>query len=152
MRVLILLSGGVDSSTCLAMAVNEYGKENVVALSTSYGQKHTKELESARKIADYYQVELIEIDLGKIFSYSDCSLLSHSKKEIPQGSYDKQLKESDGEKISTYVPFRNGLFLSTAASIALSRNCQLIYYGAHSDDSAGEAYPDCSVEFNEAMK
>ncbi|MCI7188764.1 MAG: 7-cyano-7-deazaguanine synthase, partial [Fusobacterium mortiferum] len=70
MRVLVLLSGGVDSSTCLAMAVDRYGKDNVVALSASYGQKHTKELESARKIASYYQIELIEINLGKIFSFS----------------------------------------------------------------------------------
>ena len=151
MRVLVLLSGGVDSSTCLAMAVDKYGKDNVVALSASYGQKHTKELESARKVANYYQVELLEINLGKIFSFSNCSLLSHSDEDIPQGSYDSQLKESDGERISTYVPFRNGLFLSTAASIALSKNCQIIYYGAHSDDSAGNAYPDCSPEFNEAM-
>ena len=151
MRVLVLLSGGVDSSTCLAMAVDRYGKDNVVALSASYGQKHTKELESARKIASYYQIELIEINLGKIFSFSNCSLLSHSDKEIPQGSYDEQLRNIDGEKLSTYVPFRNGLFLSTAASIALSKNCQVIYYGAHSDDSAGDAYPDCSPEFNEAM-
>lgn len=151
MRVLVLLSGGVDSSTCLAMAVAEYGKDNVVALSASYGQKHTKELESARKIAEFYQVELIEINLGKIFSYSDCSLLSHSDKEIPQGSYDLQLKENDGDTISTYVPFRNGLFLSTAASIALSKNCEIIFYGAHSDDSAGDAYPDCSSDFNDAM-
>ncbi len=151
MRVLVLLSGGVDSSTCLAMAVAEHGKDNVVALSTSYGQKHTKELESARKIAKYYGVELIELDLAKIFTYSSCSLLSHSEKEIPQGSYSEQLKEKEGETISTYVPFRNGLFLSTATSIAISKNCQIVYYGAHSDDSAGEAYPDCSEEFNEAM-
>lgn len=151
MKVLVLLSGGVDSSTCLAMAIEEHGRENVVALSATYGQKHTKELESARKIANYYQIELIEINLEKIFSYSNCSLLSHSDEEIPQGSYDNQLKNIEGEKISTYVPFRNGLFLSTAASIALSKNCQIIYYGAHSDDSAGNAYPDCSPEFNEAM-
>lgn len=53
--------------------------------------------------------------------------------------------------MSTYVPFRNGLFLSSAASIALSKGCEVIYYGAHSDDAAGSAYPDCSDEFNKAM-
>lgn len=151
MKVLVLLSGGVDSSTCLALAVNKYGNENVIALSSYYGQKHTKELESARKIANYYKVELIEMNLAKIFSYSDCSLLSHSDKEIPQGTYNEQLKNNESEIISTYVPFRNGLFLSTAASIALSKNCDIIYYGAHSDDVAGNAYPDCSFEFNESM-
>ena len=51
MKALVLVSGGVDSTTCLAMAVSEYGKENVVGLSVSYGQKHTKELESARNVA-----------------------------------------------------------------------------------------------------
>lgn len=151
MKVLVLLSGGVDSSTCLALAVNKYGNENVIALSSYYGQKHIKELESARKIANYYKVELIEMNLAKIFSYSDCSLLSHSDKEIPQGTYNEQLKNNESEIISTYVPFRNGLFLSTAASIALSKNCDIIYYGAHSDDVAGNAYPDCSFEFNESM-
>ena len=53
--------------------------------------------------------------------------------------------------MSTYVPFRNGLFLSCAASVALSNGCEEIYYGAHSDDAAGNAYPDCSAEFNESI-
>ena len=49
------------------------------------------------------------------------------------------------------MPFRNGLFLSSAASIALSKDCSVILYGAHADDSAGFAYPDCSPMFNDAM-
>ncbi len=151
MRALVLFSGGVDSTTCLGMAVNMYGRENVVALSMSYGQKHTKEIEASEKIAKYYEVEHIYLDLEKIFEYSDCSLLTHSGKEIPKGEYSKQLEETDGEPVSTYVPFRNGLFLSCAASIAISKNCDIIYYGAHSDDAAGNAYPDCSDEFNNAM-
>ena len=53
--------------------------------------------------------------------------------------------------MSTYVPFRNGLFLSSAASMALSLGCSVVYYGAHHDDWAGNAYPDCSLEFVEAM-
>ena len=112
MRALVLLSGGIDSTTCLAMAIDRYGKENVVALSALYGQKHTKELKAARDIANYYNIELIEIDLVKIFAYSNCSLLSHSKDEIPHSSYAEQLEETKGETVSTYVPFRNGLFLS----------------------------------------
>lgn len=151
MRALVLLSGGVDSSTCLAMAVNEYGKENVYALMAAYGQKHVKELEAARKIAAYYEVELLEIDLTKIFTYSNCSLLNHSTQEVPHGTYQEQLQNKQEAVISTYVPFRNGLFLSTAASIAISKHCDIILYGAHSDDAAGDAYPDCSEEFNTAM-
>ena len=53
MKALILFSGGIDSTTCLAMAIEKYGRENVIALSTLYGQKHTKELKAARDIAPY---------------------------------------------------------------------------------------------------
>lgn len=151
MKALVLFSGGVDSTTCLGLAIEKYGKENVTALSISYGQKHTKEIEASDNIAKYYGVEHIYLDLAKIFKYSDCSLLSHSKKDVPKESYAEQLKKSDGMPVSTYVPFRNGLFLSSAASIALSKNCSVIYYGAHSDDAAGNAYPDCSDAFNSAM-
>lgn len=151
MKVLVLSSGGVDSSTCLGMAVSKYGKENVIALSMSYGQKHTKEITCAKAVADYYGVELYSVDLAEIFKFSKCSLLQHSKEEIPKESYAEQLKKTNGAPVSTYVPFRNGLFLSTAASFALSMECSKIYYGAHSDDAAGNAYPDCSDVFNQAM-
>lgn len=151
MKALVLFSGGVDSTTCLGMAVSKYGRENVIALSVSYGQKHTKEIACSRKIAQYYQVEHLYLDLAKIFQYSDCSLLSHSDQEIPKESYASQIDKTDGKPVSTYVPFRNGLFLSSAASIALSKDCGVIYYGAHSDDAAGNAYPDCSDAFNCAI-
>lgn len=151
MKVLVLTSGGVDSTTALAMMVDKHGSENVVALSVSYGQKHTKELEASKKLAKYYGVEHIYLNLAEIFKYSDCSLLEHSEDEIPHESYKEQLEKADGNPVSTYVPFRNGLFLSTAASVALSKGCDVIYYGAHSDDAAGSAYPDCTEKFNKAM-
>lgn len=151
MKALVLFSGGIDSTTCLAMAVDKYGKENVTALSVFYGQKHKKEIDAAVHIAEYYGVEYINIDLMRIFSYSNCSLLQNSSEEIPEESYAEQLKKTDGTPVSTYVPFRNGLLLSTAASIALSKECSIIYYGVHSDDAAGAAYPDCTEVFNNAM-
>lgn len=150
-KALVLFSGGLDSSTCLAIAVDKYGSENVIALSIYYGQKHKKEIEASDKVAKYYKVEHLKMDLSKIFEFSDCSLLSNSHEEIPEKSYAQQIEESDGKPVSTYVPFRNGLFISAAASIALSKGCSVIYYGAHSDDAAGNAYPDCSEEFNGAM-
>ena len=151
MKAMVLFSGGVDSTTCLGIAVDKYGAENVVALSIAYGQKHTKEIECSQKIAQHYGVEHLYLDLGKIFQYSNCSLLSHSDQEIPTESYAKQIEKTDGAPVSTYLPFRNGLFLSSAASIALSKGCEVIYYGAHSDDAAGNAYPDCSDAFNKAI-
>ena len=151
MKALVLLSGGVDSATCLAIAVEKYGADEVIALCIGYGQKHSRELESAEKIAAFYHVKLKKLDLAPIFEDSDCSLLSSSDREIPMESYAQQLAKTDGKPVSTYVPFRNGLFLSCAAGIALSNGCSEIYYGAHSDDAAGNAYPDCSTDFNNAI-
>lgn len=151
MKALVLFSGGVDSTTCLAIAVDKYGADAVLALSLYYGQKHSRELEAARKIAAHYGVKHKELDLALIFADSDCTLLKGSEGEIPKESYAEQLEKTDGKPVSTYVPFRNGLFLASAASIALSNGCEEIYYGAHSDDAAGNAYPDCSSDFNDAI-
>ena len=140
MKALVLCSGGIDSTTCLALAVEQYGAENVLALSVSYGQKHDKEIRSARAVADYYGVPLRELDLAALFAGSSCTLLKGNGGEIPKESYAEQLEKTDGKPVSTYVPFRNGLFLASAASIALSNDCGVIYYGAHSDDAAGNAY------------
>lgn len=138
-KALVLFSGGVDSTTALAMAVKKYGADKTAALSISYGQKHSKEIEAARKIADYYGTELLELDLSKMFEYSSCSLLKQNEDaDIPKESYEEQLKDTDGEPVSTYVPFRNGLFLASAASIALSLEAEIIYYGAHSDRRGGK--------------
>lgn len=150
-KALVLSSGGVDSTTLLALACRDHGNENVVALSIFYGQKHKKEMEAAEKTAAYYKTEHIIMDLSAAFKYSDCSLLIGSDKEIPKESYAEQLKKTEGAPVSTYVPFRNGLFLSAAASAALSKGCSVLMYGAHSDDAAGNAYPDCSEEFVAAM-
>ncbi|MCD7886442.1 MAG: 7-cyano-7-deazaguanine synthase QueC [Clostridiales bacterium] len=152
MKALVLSSGGVGSTTALALAVEQYGRENVVALSISYGQKHDKEISSAKAVAKYYGVEQLFLDLTDIFQYSDCSLLRQSDEDIPLESYAEQIAETGGETpVSTYVPFRNGLFLSCAASIALSKGCGVLIYGAHADDAAGFAYPDCSPAFHQAM-
>ncbi len=151
MRALVLSSGGVDSTTCLALAIEKYGRENVTALAITYGQKHDREIRASEQVAAFYGVEHIRMDLTSIYQYSDCSLLAHSDRAIPQESYAEQTKKTGGSPVSTYVPFRNGLFLSAAAGVALSKGCGVIYYGAHSDDAAGSAYPDCSEDFVEAM-
>ncbi len=150
MKAMVLSSGGVDSATALGMAVEKYGRDNVIALAVSYGQKHDKELQAARAVAGFYQVEALFLDLYSIFQYSDSTLLKQSKEEIPKGSYEAQ-QRGELKPVSTYVPFRNGLFLSAAASLALSKGCSVIYYGAHKDDGAGAAYPDCSPAFHRAI-
>lgn len=150
-KAVVLLSGGIDSSTCLAQAVGTYGAAEVVAVTIFYGQKHERELRSADAVANFYRVRHIVKDLSGIFELSDSPLLAANHGEIPKGSYaDKSTHEADGLS-KTYVPFRNGLFLSYVAAIAYSLGAKYILYGAHADDAAGNAYPDCSPEFYRHM-
>lgn len=156
MKALVLNSGGVDSTTCVALAVHLYGNENVITASLYYGQKHDKELKCARDIAEYYGVRHIEEDISNVMKYAGevCSLVKGSKDEIIDKSYVEQIEENGAGRVGTYVPFRNGLLLSIATAFAdsLFPNEEVqIYYGAHADDAAGEAYADCSSEFAESM-
>lgn len=149
-KALVLLSGGLDSAVCLAMAVKIHGNENVIALNSFYGQKHDKEIMCAKSLAEHYGVKYLELDLSEVMKHSNCSLLKSSNEEIPEGEYAEQKREQD-KPVSTYVPFRNGVFASVAASVAVSYGASIIYLGIHHDDVAGDAYPDCSYNFFSAM-
>ena len=154
-KAVVLSSGGVDSTTCLALAVAELGAENVSAVSFFYGQKHSRELEASERVAAHYGVAHHVLDLAAVFAGSACSLLAGSSQEIDHRSYGEQLAESSTGLVSTYVPFRNGLMLSAAAAHALSLNPDeksALYLGIHTDDGGeGAAYPDCTPEFAAAM-
>lgn len=150
-RALVLSSGGIDSTTCLSIAINELGADKVTSVSIFYGQKHDKELKQAEKIAEYYGINNYKIDLSPILRYNkNCSLLKDNEINIDHSSYSDQIKQSKDGMVSTYVPFRNGLMLSSVASLALSLFPDdeiYIYLGAHADDMAGAAYADCSEDF-----
>lgn len=150
MKALVLSSGGLDSSVCTAYAVKKYGAENVVTASLYYGQRHSKELKCAKAIAKYYKVKHIEQDISEAMSHaaSVSSLMKGSSVKMNDKSYAEQIAE-DGSP-TTEVPLRNGVFLVLAGSIAMSlfpKEEAVVIYGAHSDDAAGNAYPDCSEEF-----
>ena len=153
-KAVVLNSGGVDSTTCVGLAVEKYGKDNVSTLSVFYGQKHAKELECAKKIAAHYEVAHYEVDLSAVMQFSNCPLLSQSTEAIRHESYAEQIAEDGEGMVRTYVPFRNGLLLSsvTALAVSLYPDDEVeVYYGAHADDAAGRAYADCSPEFTDAM-
>lgn len=144
MRAIVLLSGGVDSSTCLALADKE--NQEVIAVTIDYGQTHQREIESAKEIAKHFKVkDHIIINLRGIFKNSKSSLNAKSGKEITKGDYKYQ------KDINTEVEFRNGIFLSIMAGLAMQYNTDCIYYGAHKDDS-GAIYADCSDEFISSIK
>ena len=154
MKILVLSSGGVDSTTCLGMAVNQVGNGHCASVSFNYGQRHIRELDCAEKAALFYGVPHYVLDLAQILSFSDCPLLASSTNHPEHSSYADQIARNGEGKVATYVPFRNGLMLSSAAALAQSvfpeETCEL-WIGAHADDAAGNAYADCSVDFNRAM-
>ena len=151
-KAVVLSSGGLDSTTCVGYAVKIHGAENVSTVSCYYGQKHDKEIKAAKAVADYYGVDHYEMDLSEIFKHSNCALLKTSDQEIVHEDYASQTSKG---KVNTYVPFRNGLMLSAAATLAMSlypEDTVEIYIGVHADDVAGNAYADCSIEFADAMR
>lgn len=154
MRAIVLSSGGVDSTTALALAIKDHGAENVTALSIVYGQKHIKEMARAAKIAEYYGVNFESMSLSEIYKGNKSCTLLEGNSNIEHKSYAEQQKESETGIVNTYVPFRNGLMISAAAAKAMGiyPNEEVeLYLGAHKDDAAGNAYPDCSKEFTDAI-
>ena len=148
-RVMVLFSGGIDSTTCLTKAIKENGNNNVMALTLLYGQKHAKEIESAKAISEYYDINLIIEDITQVFRFDKKCTLLKGNSEVQLAPYQIQSEQKQNKPIDTYVPFRNGLMLSYATAIALSLDYELIYYGAHADDLS---YPDCSEQFNFHMQ
>lgn len=150
---IVLSSGGVDSTTCIGMAIERFGKENVTTVSVTYGQKHIRELSAAAKIAEYYGLDHEVLDLSQIYTKSNSSLLAHSTEDIPEESYAEQLEKAENG-VSTVIPLRNGLMLTAVAALAQSiypDDEVHIYMGAHADDAAGDAYADCRPDFVEYM-
>ncbi len=140
-KAVVLLSGGLDSTTTLAIALAD-GCE-VTALSFRYGQRHTRELTSAENVCRHYNVNHVVIDLN-LSSFR--SALTRKDIDVPMD------REGDlAENIPiTYVPARNIVFLSIAAGLCESIDADRIYIGANVVDYSG--YPDCRPEFFEAYE
>lgn len=139
-KAYVLLSGGIDSSTCLAQAVLDWDGL-VCGVSFHYGQRHFKEIEHAQKVADALDCAFITKDISGIVGKGG---LTDNSLVIPPKSYD----ELDPGVSPTYVPFRNGTLLSCITSLASTDpECEAVYFGAHADDAANWAYPDCTPEF-----
>lgn len=152
MKAVVLSSGGLDSTTCLAIAAKKFGRDNVSTVSIFYGQRHARELSCARKVANFYGVNHYEFDAAELMKTSKSALLNSSGENLSHESYAAQIEQNP--RIATYVPFRNGLMLAMAASFAdsLYNGVEVeIYIGVHQDDAAVSAYPDCSADFIKAI-
>lgn len=138
-KAVILFSGGLDSTTCLALAQSQ-GYE-CFPLSFAYGQRHSVELEAAKRIAHHLAVvhKIVQIDTG-LFSGS-----ALTDKDIDVPTF------QEGEDIPvTYVPARNTIFLSIALAYAEAIGARDIFIGASSIDYSH--YPDCRPEFIQAFQ
>lgn len=129
------------------MAVDEVGHDNVYAISFGYGQKHFEpEINAASRITEaldvHWRYQLLDRDM---FNGTKSALLDDDV-DIPNASYDEFVGVSP-----TYVPFRNGIFISIATAHALNVGAEYVMIGAHSEDARNWAYPDCSPEFIGAM-
>ena len=133
-KAVVLVSGGIDSATCLAIARSQ--SYACYALSFNYGQRSTSELDGAKKVARAAQVEshkIISVNIGELGG----SALTDDSIEVPE-------KETSGIPV-TYVPARNTIFLSYALAWAEVIEASAIYIGVNALDYSG--YPDCRPEF-----
>lgn len=137
-KALVLLSGGQDSTTCLAIAKRD--ADEVIALCVDYGQRHRIELEQAKRIANLANVpyQLVSLD---ILSQLNPNALVCS---------DMDIRANEDELPNTFVPGRNALFLNVAAMAAYQHQISDIYIGVCETDFSG--YPDCRSDFIESMQ
>ncbi len=141
MKVAVLLSGGMDSTTALHWARHEH--ELCAAIAFDYGSNHAeRELACARWQAEALGTPFHRIDIRDAFRNIQSALLSGAD-AIPTGDYAEENMKS------TVVPFRNGIFLAIAAGIAESLGAEGLVIAAHSGDH--DIYPDCRPEFMNAM-
>lgn len=140
-NAIVLVSGGLDSATCCGFARKEHF--DIYALSFSYGQRHSVELSSAKKVSQYFKAvehRIISIDLR---AFGGSSLTSDI--DVPKN------RDTDNIEIpNTYVPARNTIFLSYALGWAEVIGCTDIFIGVNAIDYSG--YPDCRPEFISAFQ
>ncbi|HTW40126.1 MAG TPA: 7-cyano-7-deazaguanine synthase QueC [Thermoplasmata archaeon] len=137
----VLLSGGMDSSTCLALAAHD--RRPLHALTIVYGQTHAREIRSARAVARHFRVRhhaVVRLPIGPLLRSS----ITDPSRRIPMGGV------RPGTIPSTYVPGRNLIFLSIALGYAESHSLDTIVIGANAIDYSG--YPDCRPEFFRAFE
>lgn len=142
MRSAIVLSGGMDSTVALYQAVAN--GTATIAVSVEYGQRHNVEIRFARYHADRLAVPFVYVDLHQLGAELRGSALTDRTVPVPEGHYESDIMRD------TVVPNRNMVLLSTATAIAIAHGCDTVIYGPHKGDHA--VYPDCRVEFIDAMR
>ena len=149
-KAVVLLSGGMDSCVCAAIARERHGAENIALLHAGYGQRtQQRERRAFEEIADFYGVSqrlVVQLDH---FRAIGGSALTDTKIAVPENELGATGPHGSAIPV-TYVPFRNAHFLSVAVSWAEAIGARAVYIGAVAEDSSG--YPDCRAEYYQVFQ
>ncbi len=137
---LVILSGGLDSTVCMALAEQESGTPPL-ALTFDYGQRHHTEIDRAAGVAGHYRSDHLVVDLDT--TAWGGSALTDPTIDVPVGN------TAEGIPV-TYVPARNSIFLAVALGVAEARELDAVWIGVNAIDYSG--YPDCRPQFIEAFR
>ena len=132
----------MDSSLCLALAIKEFGAENVLSLSFTYNQRHSIELAKATEISIHYKVDHVELDLSCLSKITDSALIGHGT----------AIHHKKGEAPNTLVVGRNGLMARLAGIHANSLGAHCIYMGVMELEAANSGYRDCSRAYMDIIQ
>jgi 7-cyano-7-deazaguanine synthase len=150
-KAVVLLSGGMDSCVCAAIARERHGVANLALLHAGYGQRtEQRELQAFTEIAEFYGVRERMIVHLDHFRAIGGSALTDKNIAVPENELHTPAETQASTIPVTYVPFRNAHFLSVAVSWAEAIGATAIYVGAVAEDSSG--YPDCRPEYYRAFQ
>ena len=141
-KAVVVHSGGMDSSLCLAVAIQEFGAENVLSLSFTYNQRHSIELTRATEISEHYGVDHVELDLSCLSKITESALIGNNQ----------AIEHKSGEAPNTLVVGRNGLMARLAGIHANSLGAHCIYMGVMELESANSGYRDCSRSYMDVVQ
>lgn len=136
-KAIVIHSGGMDSSLCLASAIREFGSENILSLSFIYGQRHLSELKQAQKICSDWNVDHVELSIDCLEEITTSALIGNA---IP-------IAHQPGSPPNTLVTGRNGLMAHVGGIHAEHLGAHCIYMGVIEVDSANSGYRDCSRSY-----
>lgn len=141
-KAVVVHSGGMDSSLCLALAVKEFGAAEVLSLSFNYDQRHSDELKRAREISEHFKVDHAELNLSCLGQITESALIG---RKTP-------IEHKKGEAPNTLVVGRNGLMARLAGIHAQSLGAKCIYLGVMELEAANSGYRDCSRAYMDIIQ
>lgn len=141
-KTIVVHSGGMDSSICLALAIEKYGAEHVLSMTFTYGQRHSVEVERAKKICKDWDVDHILVNLDCMQALTTSSLIGNKL----------EIKHEEGKTPNTMVVGRNGLMARIASIHADHLGASSIFMGVIELEEANSGYRDCSRKYMDIVQ